>query len=161
MQAPRAALPSHFTTTDWKIISAGELHFGLTPEMLFQPHESTPWNPWIASVFYRRGLIETWGGGTLKIASQMQDAGLQPPTIVENAGFVIMTFVMPDRRTSEKMSEKVLAALRRDGKLTISALAIQFGVTTRTIERTLKKRQEENRLSRIGQDKGGHWKVGG
>ena len=44
-----------------EIISPGELHFGLTPEILYQPHESKPWNPWIAKVFYRRGLIETWG----------------------------------------------------------------------------------------------------
>jgi len=48
-----------------KIISSGELHFGLTPEMLFQPHESKPWNPLLAHVFYRLGLIETWGRGTL------------------------------------------------------------------------------------------------
>lgn len=41
-----------------EIISPGELHFGFTPEMLFQPHESKPWNPWIAKVFHRRGLIE-------------------------------------------------------------------------------------------------------
>ncbi|MBK6594004.1 MAG: AAA family ATPase, partial [Burkholderiales bacterium] len=64
-----------------EVISPGELHFGLTPEMLFQPHESKPWNPWIAKVFYRRGLIETWGRGTLKIAALMQDAGLAAPTL--------------------------------------------------------------------------------
>jgi len=64
-----------------EIISSGELHFGLTPEMLFQPHESKPWNPWIAKVFYRRGLIETWGRGTLKIAGLMQKAGLQAPIL--------------------------------------------------------------------------------
>jgi hypothetical protein len=25
--------------------------------MLFKPHESKPWNPWIAKVFHRRGII--------------------------------------------------------------------------------------------------------
>ena len=25
--------------------------------MLYQTHESKPWNPWIAKVFYRRGLV--------------------------------------------------------------------------------------------------------
>ncbi len=62
-----------------EIISSGELHFGLTPEMLFQPHESRPWNPLIASVFYRRGHIESWGRGTLKFIRLMQEAGLTPP----------------------------------------------------------------------------------
>jgi ATP-dependent DNA helicase RecG len=56
-----------------EIISPGELHFGLTPEKLYQPHESRPWNPWIAKVFYRRGLIETWGRGTLKIAERLEE----------------------------------------------------------------------------------------
>lgn len=35
-------------------------------------HEPIPWNPWVAKVFYRRGLIETWGRGTLKIADLMR-----------------------------------------------------------------------------------------
>jgi ATP-dependent DNA helicase RecG len=68
-----------------EIISPGELHFGLTPEALFQPPDSRPWNPWIAKVFHRRGLIETWGRGTLKMAALMQAAGLQrmaPPRAV-------------------------------------------------------------------------------
>lgn len=149
-----------------EIISPGELHFGLTPKMLFQPHDSRPWNPWVASVFYRRGLIETWGRGTLKIASLMQSAGLQPPMLTDSGGAVIMTFVRPDYKMPEKMSEKksktsekILAALRHNSKLTIADLATQLRVTTRTIERTLKKLQDENRLSRIGHDKGGYWQV--
>jgi ATP-dependent DNA helicase RecG len=44
-----------------EITSSGTLHFGLTAEKLFEPHESLPWNPLIAHVFYRRGIIETWG----------------------------------------------------------------------------------------------------
>jgi len=44
-----------------EISSTGDLHFGLTPEALFEPHESKPWNPMIASVFYRRGIIRSSG----------------------------------------------------------------------------------------------------
>ena len=32
-----------------EVTSSGSLHFGLTPENLFAPHESRPWNPLIAS----------------------------------------------------------------------------------------------------------------
>ncbi len=46
-----------------EVTSSGTLHFGLTPEALFGPHGSLPWNPLIASVFYRRGIIEAWGSG--------------------------------------------------------------------------------------------------
>jgi ATP-dependent DNA helicase RecG len=38
-----------------EVSSSGTLHFGFTPQALFEPHESRPWNPLIASVFYRRG----------------------------------------------------------------------------------------------------------
>lgn len=31
-----------------EITSPGPLHFGLTPEELFEPHRSRQWNPWIA-----------------------------------------------------------------------------------------------------------------
>ncbi|MYC32010.1 MAG: AAA family ATPase [Chloroflexi bacterium] len=49
-----------------EITSTGPLHFGLTPERLFLSHESQPWNPLIANAFYRRGIIEQWGRGTIK-----------------------------------------------------------------------------------------------
>jgi len=48
-----------------EIVSPGGLHFGLKPEALLKPHESKPWNPIIAGVFYRAGIIEKWGTGTL------------------------------------------------------------------------------------------------
>ncbi len=41
-----------------EVTSSGTLHFGLTLEKLFAPHESLPWNPLIARTFYRHGIIE-------------------------------------------------------------------------------------------------------
>lgn len=75
-----------------EIISTGELHFGLTPESLLREHESRPWNPMIAQTFYRRGIIETWGRGTLKVAGLMRDAGLEPPMVTVRGGSVVVTF---------------------------------------------------------------------
>lgn len=40
-----------------EVTSTGPLHFGLTPDDLFGPHESRPWNPLIARTFYRRAAI--------------------------------------------------------------------------------------------------------
>ena len=59
-----------------EVTSSGSLHFGLTPEKLFAPHESRPWNPLIARTFYRRGIIEEWGSGTLKMATLTGAAGI-------------------------------------------------------------------------------------
>jgi ATP-dependent DNA helicase RecG len=76
-----------------EIISIGDLHFGLTPEALTRSHASHPWNPLIAQAFYRRGIIETWGRGTLKVAELMRAAGLEPPVMTVRAGgAVVVTF---------------------------------------------------------------------
>ena len=62
-------------------------------------------------------------------------------------------------KMSEKTSEKVFSALQTDPESTIAQPAAQVGVTTRTIERALTKLQLENRVTRIGADRAGHWKV--
>ena len=75
-----------------EVTSSGTLHFGLTPEKLFAAHESLPWNPLIARTFYRRGIIEEWGRGTLKMAELTTSAGLPRPEIVDAAGCVTVCF---------------------------------------------------------------------
>jgi len=64
----------------------------LTAEKLFQPHESLPWNPSIARVFHRCGIIESWGGGTQRMAELTELAGLPRPEIEEQAGCVVVRF---------------------------------------------------------------------
>ena len=75
-----------------EITSAGALPFGLTPEQLFAPHESRPWNPLIARTFYRRGIIEAWGSGTLKMVDMARQAGLPVPEIEDDGGAVTVRF---------------------------------------------------------------------
>ena len=157
-----------------EIISPGELHFGLTPEMLFEPHESKPWNPWIAKVFHRRGIIETWGRGTLKIASLMQAAGLPIPTLQERTESVVMTFVLPDAmarlkkggtpeetlgKTLEKTPDLILKRLRGAPRASISELAQQLDKSSSAVERAIRKLRAQGKLQRIGPAKGGHWQV--
>ena len=75
-----------------EVTSSGSLHFGLTPEMLLVPHESRPWNPMIARTFYRRGTIEEWGSGTLKMADLASAAGLPVPEIEDANDCVTVCF---------------------------------------------------------------------
>ena len=157
-----------------EIISIGDLHFGLTPEALFREHESKPWNPMIARTFYRRGIIETWGRGTLKIARLMQESGHEPPTLSVRAGAVIMTFGLPMKapgKTTGKTTGKtigktigktpfaVLELLTVDPSLTVPQLAARLDKSELTIHRALRTLRESGRLERIGPDKGGYWKV--
>lgn len=75
-----------------EIANPGALHFGITPEKLTQPHESQPWNPIIANVFYRAGIIERWGSGTLNIVDWCIENGNPTPTWKEQAGSVYLIF---------------------------------------------------------------------
>ena len=62
-------------------------------------------------------------------------------------------------KTSGKTSGKILAALKQDRYLTIPDLASMIGVTERSIERNIRKLQEQNQVRRIGPAKGGYWEV--
>lgn len=60
---------------------------------------------------------------------------------------------------SEKTSEKILYSIRANPEITIAELASIAGVTTRSVERNIKKLQDAGRLRRVGPGKGGHWEV--
>ena len=62
-------------------------------------------------------------------------------------------------KTSEKTSEKILKLADANPEITIAELAEKTGVTTRSIERNLRKLQSVGSLRRIGPDKGGRWEV--
>ncbi len=141
-----------------EIISIGDLHFGLTPDALFREHESKPWNPMIARTFYRRGIIETWGRGTLKIARLMQESGHARPEVSLRAGAVVMTFVLPVETTG-KTPAAVLRLLADDPSLSVPQLAARLEKSELTIHRAIRSLRESGRLVRVGPDKGGHWQV--
>ena len=132
-----------------EVTSSGSLHFGLTPEKLFGPHESRPWNPLIARTFYRRGIIEEWGSGTLKMAELTSSAGLPVPEIEDDGGAVTVRFrhgrFVPQPATSgmsgpEERREMILALLEgvEDG-LTRQELHARLGpeVSERQVRRAL------------------------
>lgn len=98
-----------------EITSSGTLHFGLRAEDLFQPHESMPWNPLIARVFYRRGIIESWGRGTIKIGELTVCAGLPRPEIEEAGSCVTVRFTpsrpAPPQQAAQEVTERQRAIL--------------------------------------------------
>jgi len=98
-----------------EIINPGILHFDMTPEKLTRPHESKPWNPIIASVFYRAGVIEKWGMGTLNIIDWCKESGNPKPTWEVRAESVVTTFLpssffstgkRPEEQTSKTEIER-------------------------------------------------------
>ena len=96
-----------------EITSTGPLHFGMTPEMLFLPHDSQPWNPLIANAFYLRGIIERWGRGTIRMAELTASAGLPRPEIEDIGGSVTVRF-RPSRYVPPQRAELDLSQRQRE-----------------------------------------------
>ncbi len=152
-----------------EITSTGGLHFGLTPEALFLPHESLPWNPLIARVFYRRGIIEAWGRGTLKMEELTVRAGLPRPQIVESGGCVTVRFVpssyVPPQRVAHDVTERqqrVLKSLSHAGSgLALRELHEQIGpgVTARQVRKDLEALRFLGLIQAFGHGRGARWRL--
>ncbi|MYB57663.1 MAG: AAA family ATPase [Gemmatimonadetes bacterium] len=151
-----------------EVTSSGPLHFGLTPEKLFAPHESRPWNPLIAGTFYRRGVIERWGSGTLKIAEQVSAAGLPPPEIEDDGRCVTVRFrhgqpliQQPTGTESIKRQEAILTllALAEDG-LALREIRAQLGPQTneRRLREDLAILKNRGLVAPVGYGRGARWK---
>ncbi|MFN7460834.1 MAG: ATP-binding protein [Akkermansiaceae bacterium] len=151
---------------------------GWTSESLLADHASTPFNPDIANAFFRAGEIETWGRGIQRIFETCQKAGTPTPIIDYKPNDLWIEFPFSaeylkaiattskgetltggNQKTSGKTSGKIVALMTANALITIPELADAIGITERSIERTIKKLQEEGRLRRIGPAKGGHWEV--
>jgi ATP-dependent DNA helicase RecG len=197
-------VPVQISVYEEKIIfwNPGHLPEDWTVERLKRKHPSVPYNPDIAITFFRAGLIETWGRGTIKIMNECRRVGLPEPVFsYDLSGFMIEFKVRnmgkqsekasektsekkPEKRSektseasgmageasvkapgeasekrSEKTSEKIMAIVRGNTKITIQELVSEVQISQRSIERNLRKLQRENKLERIGPDKGGYWRV--
>ncbi len=62
-------------------------------------------------------------------------------------------------KKSVKTSGKILQAIAARPDITIPELAALTDVTERSVERSLRKLQSENRLRRVGPANGGYWQV--
>ena len=107
----------------------------MTPEALFQPHESRPWNPLIARAFYIRGIIEEWGRGTLNIVDYSTASGLPHPEIKEENNSVTVRFLSSDTEPSQeqpyvltKQQKEILKLLKSRGALPLRDIHATFGV---------------------------------
>ena len=155
-----------------EVTSSGSLHFGLSPEDLYREHESMPWNPYIANVFYRRGVIEQWGRGTLKIVELAEQAGLPRPEIVEIPGAVVVRFrpgrYEPPRRVGHDLSERQQEILRLLNVAGGQSLGQIQGFVTATTDREKRRVKEDLRLLKelqlvgtTGRGRGAKWFVPG
>ncbi len=152
-----------------EVTSSGALHFGLTAEMLFEPHESLPWNPLIAQVFYRRGIIERWGRGTIKMAELAASAGLPRPEIEDAGGCVTVRFrpnrYVPPQRVGLDVTERqqailsMLAGADRGLALREMVARLEGSPTERQVREDLAKLRTLGLASPTGHGRGARWRT--
>lgn len=142
-----------------EITSAGLLHFGLTPAALMRPHASLPWNPLIASVFYRRGVIESWGRGTLKMLEQTERAELAWPVVVEQGGSVTVRFTA--NRVTADQKTRIRRLLRERGVMRLREIVetLGSGATQRSVRDDLQEMRVSGETQVAGAGPGAAWQL--
>lgn len=151
-----------------EIASTGTLPFGLSPEDLRRPYPSRPWNPLIASVLYRRGIIEQWGRGTLKIAELSERAGLAPPEFEVRSGEVVVRFYplgyVPPRRVEHALTplqQELLEVIARLQTASLGAIraALREDVPERTVQDNLRSLKDLHLVEGTSRGRGARWSV--
>lgn len=156
--------------------NAGGLQGGIRIEDLKKEHTSKPRNEFLADVFFKAGMIEAWGRGTIKILNECEKAGLSEPEFREEFGGFSVTLHKggTEEKAAEKLGDrlgeklgdrlgeserKILSLIAGNKFLSISAMSRALGISTTAIENNLKKLKDKNILKRIGSAKGGHWEA--
>jgi len=85
--------PIQISVYDDKLIiwNEGTLPYDLSIEDLRKKHSSRPHNPLLANTFFKGGLIEAWGRGTIKIINECINAGFPEPSIEYSSGGIKIT----------------------------------------------------------------------
>jgi ATP-dependent DNA helicase RecG len=111
--------PVQISVYEDKIIfwNAGRLPDELSIELLQEKHPSIPYNPLVASAFFRAGYIEAWVRGIEKINNECKVTGVPAPEINYKFAGLMITFrarsgehggISPETtpKTREKTREK-------------------------------------------------------
>ena len=147
----------------------------INPEDFFTGHEkSILRNPLIAETMYKSKDIERWGSGIKRIHDECVAAGVEVEFKRLKTGFVVV-FYRPKWEEGEglvggqkskvkskvKSKGKVIDLIAQNPSITIPEMAVALDMSIPGIEKIIRSLKKENRLRRIGPDKGGHWEVSG
>jgi ATP-dependent DNA helicase RecG len=137
------------------IWNEGELPDNWTVDRLKTKHPSKPFNPDLANGFFRAGLIEAWGRGTLKILNECRLAKTSLPVFK----YDLSGFVVEFDFSNKNFKEEILTLIKENKNITVDELCLRLDTSKSTIQRHIKKLKEENKLLRNGADKVGYWEV--
>ena len=150
---------------------------GWTVDTLMEPHESEPYNPDIANVFYRAGFIETWGQGIQKICDECRGLGADIPSYELIGKTLRINFralesalidqpKAPKHQSTDKngaledaMVLKVIEALKEQPDISQEILGERLGISRRIVQRYINALKDAGKIERVNGKRYGHWKV--
>lgn len=161
-----SGVPIQISVYEDKIIfwNDGHLPENWTVKQLLEKHPSKPYNPLIANVFFRTGLIESWGRGIEKINIECKLAGVPAPRINYDFAGLMITFKARGKskmpaETREKTREKILKLILEDSSVSTEEMSKRIGITKKGIEWQIMRLKKDGILQRIGLAKGGYWEI--
>lgn len=139
------------------ITNEGELPVEVPISKLSSDHISKPRNILIANVFYKAGLIENWGRGTLLIIRECKDAGLPEPDFKESERVLTITF-KKSKLGDEELSGmdlnvrqiKAIEYIKEHGKITNKEYRELNDVADETMRRDMKELLNEGIIIKHG-----------
>ena len=139
------------------LFNPGRLPEGYDIERLKREHTSRPRNRHIADVFFKAGLIESWGRGISRIIDYCVAAGLPEPIIQEQEDGVHVTFWKDIYREEylktyglEDRQIKALMYMKEYGYMTNIKYQELMDVSKRTATRDLQLLQDRSLVQKVG-----------
>ena len=147
---------------------------GWTAETLMNPHDSIPYNPDIANVFYRAGYIENWGRGIEKICDACKELGADLPRyeIVGNGLRIhfsaLKSALIGVNEATEGTNvginvgineQKVIGLIAENPYISALEVSEKLSISLRQAERIFAHLKEKKLIERVGARKNGYWKV--
>ena len=77
---------------------------------------------------------------------------------IETVGFSSEKSTGSSEKTSNS-SEKILELIKQDSKISAAGIAMEIGISSRGVEKQIKKLREAGIIKRNGADKGGYWEI--
>ena len=118
-------------------------------------HPSRPRNELLADIFFKAGLIEAWGQGTLEIINLCRTANLPEPEYKEEFGGFSTTFFQSDYSTNKikllnlnSRQEKTIEYLKENNSVTNSIyqkfFKVSKGTATKDLNDLLEKEKQKS-----------------
>ena len=146
-----------------EIWSPGLLPKEINTKSILTENRSIPRNKKLVEIFHKIGLVENWGAGFQRIIEECEKNGNRTPEFSEKAGAFVISFEKRKQNVPENVPENrvnaILDIIMVNNEITIPEIAKKTNVNEKTIKRDIMKLKKEERLERIGPDKGGYWKI--